>query len=423
MPRSGLADWLSRLEKFSPHEIVLGLDRVKEVLERLDLTLPKQVLHIAGTNGKGSSVAMAASLLAAAGARVGSYTSPHILRYNERIAVNCLPAADAEIVAAFERIEAVRNDVPLTYFEYGTLAALCVFEQNKVEIAILEIGMGGRLDAVNAVEPDAGLITSIALDHCEWLGDTLEAIAREKAGIMRGGKPVIYASTDVANTIIDRAAATGADLVLVERDYSWQEDHSGWQWQGRSLRLDGLVQPALKGPVQLQNAAGVLALLEAAGFDDILTRETVNDALGSVSVLGRMQSVATDRHWLVDVAHNPAAADAMAKALCAIPAEGRTIAIVGMLNDKDVEGLVAPLQPIVDKWIAVEAASPRAITVNELARRIANAGDCACLEAASMAEALDHARRLSSISDRILVTGSFYIVGPALETLGLYSPR
>lgn len=423
MPRSGLADWLSRLENFSPHEIVLGLDRVKKVLDRLDLTLPQHVLHVAGTNGKGSSVAMAASLLAAAGGRVGSYTSPHILRYNERIAVNGLAAADADIVAAFERIEAVRNDVPLTYFEYGTIAALCVFEQKKVDFAVLEVGMGGRLDAVNAVEPDAGLITSIALDHCEWLGDTLEAIAREKAGIMRSGKPVIYASTDVADAIIDQAAATGADLVLVERDYSWQEDPGGWQWQGRSLRLDGLALPALKGPAQLQNAAGVLALLEAAGFSDILTRETVNAALGTVSIPGRMQSVATDRHWLVDVAHNPAAADALAKALCATPTEGRTIAIVGMLNDKDVEGLVASLEPIVDKWIAVAAASPRAIAVNELARRIANAGNCACLEAASIAEALDHARRISTVSDRILVTGSFYIVGPALETLGLYSPR
>ncbi len=423
MTRSGLADWLARLEKFSPEEIVLGLERVREVLDRLDITYPQHVFHVAGTNDKGSSVALAQALLKRSGQRVGAYTSPHILHYNERINVDGQPAADADIIAAFERVEAARGDVPLTYFEYGTIAAMLVFEQAGVDAAVLEIGMGGRLDAVNAIEPDAGLITSIGLDHCEWLGDTLEDIAREKAGIMRPGKPVVFAADDVPASVIDHANAIAADLRLAGRDYRWTSTEDGWEWRGRSTTLRDLVLPALKAPIQLQNAAGVLALIEAAGFTDILDRDRVNATLSSVSIPGRMQSLTTDRHWLLDVAHNPAAAAALARALQAMPPRGRTIAVVGMLSDKDVEGLVTALGDSVDKWIAVTANSPRAIPVRELARRVANGANRACLEAGSIAEALKEARRVTTGDDRVLITGSFYVVGPAIEALGLYSPR
>lgn len=423
MARSGLADWLTRLEKFSPEEIVLGLERVRDVLARLDTTFPAHVLHVAGTNGKGSSVALAQSLLMHAGKRVGAYTSPHILSYNERINIDGRPAVDDEIIAAFERIEAVRDEVPLTYFEYGTIAAVLVFEQANVDVAVLEIGMGGRLDAVNAIEPDAGLITSIGLDHCEWLGNTLEDIGREKAGIMRSGKPIVFASTEVPASVIEYADTISADLRLAGRDYEWSTTDGGWEWRGRSARIDDLVYPALRAPIQLQNAAGVLALLEAAGFDDVLNTDAVNSTLRSVAIPGRMQSVTTDREWLLDVAHNPAAADALARALQAMPVPGQTVAIVGMLNDKDVEGLVEVLGSVVDKWVAVAANSPRAIPVDELARRVANASNRGCLEAASMTDALQHARRVTTDDDRIVVTGSFFVVGPALEALGLYSAR
>ncbi len=423
MTRSGLADWLARLEKFSPEEIVLGLERVRKVLDRLDIALPRHVFHVAGTNGKGSSVALAQALLMSAGQRVGAYTSPHILRYNERINVDGQPAEDADIVAAFERVEAVRGDVPLTYFEYGTIAAMLVFEQAGIDTAVLEIGMGGRLDAVNAIEPDAGLITSIGLDHCEWLGNTLEDIGREKAGIMRPDKPIVYASNEVPASVIEHANAISADLRLAGRDYRWSSTQDGWEWQGRATTLRDLVFPALRAPIQLQNAAGVLALLEAAGFADILDRDRVNTTLKSVSIPGRMQTLTTDREWLLDVAHNPAAAQALARGLSAVPARGRTVAIVGMLGDKDVEGLVSALGSAVDKWIAVRANSPRAIPVDELARRVANCANRGCLEAASMADALEQARRVTAGDDRILVTGSFFVVGPALEALGLYSPR
>ena len=423
MAQPGLAGWLARLETFSPEEIVLGLERVREVLDRLGIRYPRQVFHVAGTNGKGSSVVLAQSLLTNAGKRVGAYTSPHILHYNERISIDGRPVGDADIVAAFEQIEAVRGDVPLTYFEYGTIAAIRVFEQAKVDVAILEIGMGGRLDAVNAIEPAAGLITGIGLDHCEWLGDTLEAIGREKAGIMRRGKPLIYASADVPASIIEHAAATSADLRLAGRDYHWAPTGDGWQWQGRSVQLDNLSLPALRAPIQLQNAAGVLALLEAAGCAECLVRDAVNRTLESVTVPGRLQTVTTDREWLLDVAHNPAAASALADGLRRMPVSGRTVAIVGMLRDKDADGLVGALGDIVDQWIAVAANSPRAIPVDELARRIANRSNRACLEAAAMDEAMNFARRVTGADDRILVTGSFFTVGPALEALGLYSPR
>lgn len=425
MPQSGaaLADWLARLESFSPHEIDLGLQRVQLVLDKLALEPAGTILHVAGTNGKGSSVALLQALLMKSGAVVGAYTSPHIVRYNERITVHGDAVGDDDIVAAFERIESIREGVPLTYFEYGTLAALVVFAQYKVEIAILEVGMGGRLDAVNAVEPMAGLITNVSLDHCDWLGEDIESIAAEKAGIMRSAKPIVYASARVPDAIHRHAAETGAELILAGRDYTWDVSASMWRWSGRHHELEGLVRPALQGPIQIVNAAGVLALVEAAGFDGLLDTATINDAFADVRLPGRMQTVRSDRTWLFDVAHNPAAAETLAESLRQTGSDGQTIAIVGMLDDKQVDGIVGSLAGVVDKWIAVGASSKRAYSAAELARRIANVSNCACLEAGSIDDAIKEARRMSGDSDRILVTGSFYVVGPALEALGLYSPR
>jgi len=423
MSQSSLADWLTRLEGFSPHEIDLGLERVLAVLERLQLQLPSQVLHVAGTNGKGSSVALLQSLLATSHAKVGTYTSPHILRFNERIRLSGEEASDQTIIDAFARIDEVRGNTPLTYFEFGTIAALVIFASHQVDIAVLEVGMGGRLDAVNAVEPMAGLITNVSLDHCDWLGNDVEAIAVEKAGIMRSGKPTVFASPQVPLAIERRAVEIGADLVLAGRDYQWESSDKVWHWRGQTHELDGLALPSLSGPMQVVNAAGVLALLEAAGIDELLEAGTVNRAFSSVSLPGRMQSVRSDRHWLLDVAHNPAAAEALAISLNESDFGGQTIAIVGMLDDKDVAGLVLPLVHIVDKWIAVQASSPRAIAVDELARQVANASNRSCFEAQSVADAIEHARQVSTEDDRVLVTGSFYVVGPAFEALGLYSPR
>jgi dihydrofolate synthase/folylpolyglutamate synthase len=227
---AALGDWLNRLESFSAHEIELGLERVEAVLERLAIKLPETVFHVAGTNGKGSCAALLESLLRAGGRNVGCYTSPHVHRYNERIRINGAEAADASLIHAFERIELVREDVPLTYFEAGTLAALWVFAQERVDTAILEVGMGGRLDAVNAVDAEAALITNVTLDHCDWLGPDVESIAHEKAGVMRAGRPVVFGGLDRPKAICDEAKRIGADLRAAGRDFTWSAGRSSWSW-------------------------------------------------------------------------------------------------------------------------------------------------------------------------------------------------
>ena len=410
---ASLSDWLSWLETLSPSEIDLGLERVQDVLRRLPLQYPEHVLLIAGTNGKGSSVAMTDALLRAAGLRVGAYTSPHIIDYNERIAVDGQYASDADIVAAFETVEAVRDDVPLTYFEYGTLAALVLFSKTRLDAWVLEVGMGGRLDATNAIEPTAALITNVALDHCDWLGEDIESIAAEKAGVMRRGIPVVYGGKPVPNTITRRAAEVGARLLFRDRDFT----------------LAGVPQPGLDGDFQVGNAAAVLALLRAARIEAAVSPALVERVLPGVSLAGRGQRVERDGiEWLLDVAHNPAAARALAKLLEAKTVQGTTTALVGLLDDKDVEGVARALNPHIDHWVCVAADSHRAIPAAELGRRIANACNRPCLIADSLDAAMESAQRDARINDRILVTGSFYLVGPVLERLGadtgLYSrPR
>ncbi|MCG8369493.1 MAG: bifunctional folylpolyglutamate synthase/dihydrofolate synthase, partial [Proteobacteria bacterium] len=343
---SPLSEWLTWLETLHPEEIELGLDRVRKVMQRLDPPVPKHVLLIAGTNGKGSSVAIAGALLRAAGYRVGSYTSPHVVDYNERIAVGARLATDDRIVAAFEKIEAVRGGVPLTYFEYGTLAAFVVFAGADLDVWLLEVGMGGRLDATNVIDPTAVLITNVALDHCNWLGDDVETIAAEKAGVMRPGIPVVFGVREVPDAIVAHADASGARLMLRGRDYSGED----------------VPQPGLPGEFQRDNAAAVIALLDAAGLSGATRNDVVASVLPAVRLAGRGQSVERDGvEWLLDVAHNPAAAETLARTLRDDPAGGRTVAVIAVLDDKDVEGIVAPLDAHVDRWIAVAADSRRAV--------------------------------------------------------------
>jgi dihydrofolate synthase/folylpolyglutamate synthase len=416
-----LSAWLARLETISSREIDLGLERVQRVLDRLGLPPAGTVFHVAGTNGKGSSVAMLESLLRLRGDRVGCYTSPHILAYNERMRVDGVDASDEQIIAAFEQVESARHGEALTYFEFGTLAALVIFADAKVDTQVLEIGMGGRLDAVNAVEPTAGLITNVGLDHCEWLGEDVETIAREKAGIMRPGKPVVFGSRNVPKSVLEHADATRAKLLVAARDFDWQIGADSWAWQGVKTTLDGLSMPALVGEHQVANAAGVLTVLEACNANECLTRDVVNRALTSLELDGRFQTIEDGTTWVVDVAHNPDAARALARGLDTRAAGEQTVAILGMLGDKDVEGVAAELDGVVDHWIAVTANSPRALDADELGRRIANATNSPCLVAESLESAMQRAEELAGPGDRILVTGSFYLVGPALDRL--YSRR
>lgn len=421
---SPLSDWLRRLETLSPREIDLGLERVHAVMSRLSLRIPPHVFLVAGTNGKGSSVAMIDVLLRAAGLRTACYTSPHIMRYNERLVVNGVESTDDEIVGGFETIEAVRDDIPLTYFEYGTLAAFVLFSAPDVDAWVLEVGMGGRLDATNAIEPTGVLITNVSLDHREWLGNTVEAIAAEKAGVMRAAAPAVFGGSSVPQAILREAGRLGTDLRIAGRDFSTGQSAGGrWRWQGRDVSLAALEPPGLPGAFQIGNAAAVLALLEATGFGDWLTEDLVNATLPELQLTGRGQRIdAGARTWHVDVAHNPAGAEVLATTLAA-DKSGRDglIAVVGILDDKDVEGMVRPLDAHVSRWIAVTARSHRAIPAPELARRIANCCNRPCLVADTVDEALELARQASRENDRILVTGSFYLVGPVLERLQLYS--
>ncbi len=278
-----LSDWLAWLETLSPTEINLGLDRVQRVLLRLDLPMPAHLLLIAGTNGKGSSVAMTDALLRASGQRVGAYTSPHIRHYNERIVVNGATASDAEIIAAFKTIEAARENIELTYFEFGTLAAALLFAAADLDVWILEVGLGGRLDASNAFEPTASLITNVSLDHCDWLGDDVESIAAEKAGVMRCGVRTVFGATDVPQAVERQARTIGATLLLAGRDFDCQiaAEHN-WSWHGPSGALWDLQPPGLAGEFQIMNAAAVLALLDAAGLMESIDAELINRVLNVI---------------------------------------------------------------------------------------------------------------------------------------------
>ena len=415
-----LDQWLPWLGTLSPREIDLGLDRVSTVLGVLNLPPAERVINVAGTNGKGSSAAVLEALLANAGHKIGCYTSPHLLRYNERIRIDGHAASDAEIIAAFERVQAARLDVPLTYFEFGTLAALVVFADAGVDTLVLEVGMGGRLDAVNAVEPDACLITNIAQDHTAWLGADTESIAGEKAGIMRASKPVIFGAPECPNAIIEHARNIGADLWLAAEDFGFEISSDAaalWSWHGRQIELTALCPPALAGSIQIQNAAAALAVIEAMGLEQILTTATVNDALGTLALPGRFQVVNARRTWVLDVAHNPAAATVLGASLAAMAHDGRITAVVGMLADKDVQGIVKPLSHLVNSWIAVPVEGTRAEPAAALAKTIANCSMKPCLIVAAISDALDFADRRAAQDDMILVTGSFYAVGPALQWL------
>ncbi len=411
-------DWLAWLDTLSPAEIDLGLDCVLQVLDRLDVARPGRVIHVAGTNGKGSSVAMLEALFLELDECVGAYTSPHFIRYNERIRIDGVPVSDAQIITAFERVEAARQSLPLTYFEYGTLAAILIFEASQAQSVILEVGMGGRLDAVNAIDPDAGVITNVSLDHCDWLGEDIESIAAEKAGILRRDKSFVFGAFDVPDAIVASAKKLGADLRLIGRDFehSLESDHT-WAWSGRRIKLDALEMPALAGNFQVQNAAAVLALVEALQLDELLDRELINRAFGRLELAGRCQQVRTDRSWLLDVAHNADAARVLGDYLSGLGTSGRTVAIIGMLRDKDLAGIVSPLVDHVDAWLAVTADAARALPARKLAEGIAGLSNNPCLVADSLPEAMEHARDQTTDEDLLLVTGSFYVVGPALEWL------
>ena len=425
--------WLKRQEAAHPRAIDLGLERVTAVARRLGLQQPAAtVITVAGTNGKGSTAAHTEALLLAAGASVGLFTSPHFIRYNERIRIQGEEVDDAALVRAFERIEAARGAETLTFFEYNTLAALWLFAERGVRFAVLEVGLGGRLDATNLVAADAAVLCSVGLDHRDWLGETLEQIGTEKAGIFRPHRPAVLGTARMPQSVYAAIERLGARAVIAERDYHWQVDAEGrWRYDGTHLHLEGLPPSRLAGNIQYRNAATALATIEAlaggaAGqLDAVLAAldgRAVSAALGAVRLAGRFQVVPGEVEWILDIAHNPPAAEVLAAELARRTCRGRTLAVVGILADKDAPQIGAALAPVVEEWFLCGLPPPRGTDAATLAQRLAPTVRAPHL-CASVDDACAAARRAARAGDRIVVCGSVHTVGPALEWLGVYSTR
>ncbi|MGP9675081.1 MULTISPECIES: bifunctional tetrahydrofolate synthase/dihydrofolate synthase [unclassified Halomonas] len=418
MPKS-LAEWLQHLETLHPVGIDLGLERVSRVAERMGLfkrPIANRVVIVAGTNGKGSTVAMVDAVARAHGWHVGTYSSPHLLRYNERVRINGQEAGDACLVEGFERVEQARLEAPeisLTYFEAGTLCALWCLAQAELDLAVLEVGLGGRLDAVNIINADVAVVTTIAQDHASFLGTDISQIGLEKAGIFRPLRPAVLGSESLPGSVADAAIALAAPvyrLGLAFNHSAEENSHLPWCWSGltatgETLSLDALPDPGL--PVD--NAATALQALALTGLT--LTLKATQNALASVNLLGRMQWIG---QWCLDVGHNPHAATYVARHLPVPPDTGRQWAVIGMLNDKDVDGVIAALAPRITDWVCVTLDGERGHTANELAERIKAHGGCVRLCADSPEAGVDAMAEMLTDKDRILVTGSFFTVAALL---------
>jgi len=417
MSNRALSEWLAWQEQLHPSDIDLGLERVAEVWKRLHPGAFKPfVITVAGTNGKGSCVAYLDAILRHAGYRTGSYTSPHLVRYNERIRVDGSAVNDGAICAAFERIEACRESVSLTYFEFGTLAALDIFSREAVDVAILEVGLGGRLDAVNLLDADAVLVTSIGLDHTEWLGDDLNAIAREKAGVLRKGQPAVFAEPVVPAGFLESANATGACVAYAGKDYSYAYQPDGWYWQMGDKALE-LPFPRMSGDYQLQNAAAVVTLLQLVQDRLPVTPKAISAGLHETAVPARFQQVRSHPSVYVDVAHNAEAAIALAGNLSTLTERGRDHAIFSMYVDKPVTEVVRALAPIVDVWHLYALKSSRALDIESLESAVKLADHAAKI---IVHQGLGEAIRIVNDCDpleTVVIFGSFEVAGEALRVL------
>lgn len=411
-----LSSWLELLESRHAVQIQLGLDRVSRVRDALDVRSDAVVITVGGTNGKGSTCAMLEAILLAAGYRVGCYTSPHLLRYNERVRIDGREVDDQMLADAFRAVEEVRGETPLTYFEHGTLAAWWAFSSAPLDVVILEVGLGGRLDAVNAIDPDCAIVTGIALDHMDWLGDTREKIGFEKAGIFRAGRPAICSDPMVPATLVDHARAIGADLKLVGEDFGFSGDRTQWTWWSKGgARRGGLAYPALRGANQLLNASAVLMALETLRQRIPVSMQAVRQGLMLVELPGRFQVLPGRPSVVLDVAHNPQAAGVLSENLSNMGFFPETWAVLGMLADKDVEGVVKLIEDRVDHWMLVSLPGARGLSAERLEQRLRSVGvrgDIQRFE--SPAEGYAAARKSAGEGDRIVAFGSFLTVADVL---------
>ena len=413
---STLGEWLTWQETLHPRSIDLGLDRVRSVYGKLGLHESSPItMTVGGTNGKGSSVCYLASMLRAQGYRVGSYTSPHLVRYNERICIDGMPVDDEAICRAFAAVDAARGDITLSFFEFGTLAALAIFAAERVDVRVLEVGLGGRLDAVNLVDADVVLLTSIGLDHQDWLGATREEIGLEKAGVMRRGRPAVIADGAPPASVLAHAKSLDIDLSVVGRDFDFSERALGWDWWSGRCRFDDLPRPLLEGSHQLRNAAGALAAIHLLGGRLPVREAAIRRGMAEASLHGRFQVIDGNVPLVLDVAHNVQAASVLAGQLRErFP--GRTIhAVFALMRDKDLAGVVEQMKGVIAAWYLPRLQVPRAASPESLSDVLRSSGmervECAFEQVIGAVEA---ARDAAAVGDVIVVFGSFFLVAEYL---------
>ncbi len=423
-----LDDWLALVEQLHPSKIELGLDRVRSVAQSLALRLDCVVITVGGTNGKGSTCAMLEAILRAAGYRVGLYTSPHLVHFNERARVDGEPAGDAALIEQFEAVRAARDTVALTYFEFTTLAILRLFQQSSLDVVILEVGLGGRLDAVNIIDADVAIVTCVDIDHADWLGDTRERIGWEKAHIFRAGRPAICSDPVPPASLVEHAAAIGADLWLFGRDFNYAGDRQQWSYGGRTQRRNSLAFPALRGANQLLNASGALAALEAIRSRLPVSQQAVRQGLATVELPGRFQVLPGRPAVVLDVAHNPHAASHLASNLDNMGFFPQTWAVFGVMRDKDVDAIIARLRERIDHWLVVDLPGARAASAASLVEKLHAAGIVDGVGGHRVEtypaprDALASARARADENDRIVVFGSFLTVSDVLDASSRAAP-
>lgn len=418
---SSLSQWLAWQEHLHFRDIDPGLQRVAEVWQRLrgGSQLPCKVITVAGTNGKGSSVAITAAILQAAGYKTGTYTSPHLLRYNERICIDSIPASDAAICEAFQRIDEARQDISLTYFEFATLAAVDIFCRQQVDVAVLEVGMGGRLDAVNLFDTDIALITPIGLDHMMWLGKDRETIGREKAGIIRRHKPLVCSEATPPKTVLDYADSLSVPSYLRGRDFFYQDKQSNWDWHNAEISLEQLPLPVLKGQYQLQNSAAVIQVCQLLNQQGMkITEQAIRKGLKTIRLSGRFQLIPGPVTRIMDVTHNQQGAENLCQVLRETDIEGKTYAVLAMLKDKDGRAVAEALKPVIDGWFLAGLDGDRGMSAVELGGQITpvlGEDKVKCFE--TVKQAYDEAMEKAVEGDRVLIFGSFHTVEAAMLLL------
>jgi dihydrofolate synthase/folylpolyglutamate synthase len=423
-PRSGytLDRWLAWFETLHPKRIDMSLDRLTAVLDELDLRRPPyKVITVAGTNGKGSCVAMLESIYWHAGYDVGTFTSPHLWRFNERIRFNGVDAADEDLVAVFEHVDAALGAITLSYFEASFVAALDLFKQREPDVVILEVGMGGRLDATNTIDADCALIVSIDLDHREFLGETREAIGREKAGIVRRGKPVVIGDRAIPQSVLDHAAAEGAQAHVIGRDFGFRRVGAGWRRTSDDSTAPTLPLPPFGGEEQFGNAAACAAVVDCLAASLPVSSSALAAGIAHAYLRGRLERVDVEGvEWIFDVGHNPAAAAQLAASVSQLPRARRTWVVFAAMRDKDLAGVVEPFVDVADGWFVAQASADRGATGEELRFLLASLDATNVVVESSIGAAVEKARQATASHDRVVVYGSFLTVGAASEALQLY---